>query len=77
MVDAYYWYLKNYAIVADSESLTLYWPKYRKQDTMYVIEWLSKGRMTFKKWLEIYLHYEPKQDWSLSESAAKEIKESV
>lgn len=64
LLDAYYWYLKNYAIVADSERLTLYWPKYRKQDTTYDVEWLSTGKMTFKKWLEIYLHYQPKKDWS-------------
>ena len=58
--DAYYSYLKNYAVVADSEKLLLYWPKYSNNIAKNEIELDFLAKLDFKKWLDIYLNYNPK-----------------
>lgn len=65
LMDAYYTYLKNYAVVADTEKLMIYWPKYTIDTAQGNNEFTTNGKLNFKKWLEIYLHYEPKKDWSM------------
>lgn len=77
ILDAYYCYLKEYAIVADSEKLMIYWPKYPKYTTQYYNELSFYGRMDFKKWLEIYLHYLPKKDWTVFTNIKKDREESL
>lgn len=63
LIDAYYFYLKKYAIVADSEKLLLYWPKYAENIAKYKTELDFLAKLDFKKWLDIYLHYQPKNQW--------------
>ena len=77
LMDAYYSYLKNYAIIADSEKVMVYWPKYLTGAAEYDNELTFQAKFDFKKWLEIYLHYQPKKDWSISAGAAENRKESV
>lgn len=64
LMDAYYTFLKKYAIIADAEKLMIYWPKYETHATKYENEIMMAYKMTFKKWIDIYLHYEPKRDWT-------------
>lgn len=60
LMDAYYTYLKNYAVIADTEKLMIYWPKYTIDDVQGNNEITNNGKLNFKKWLDIYLHYQPK-----------------
>ncbi len=72
LMDAYYSYLKNYAIVADSEKVMVYWPKYLATVAAYDNELTFQAKLDFKKWLDIYLHYEPKRDWGKSADKTKD-----
>ena len=63
LLDAYYYYLKMYAVIADSEKVMIYWPKYLGITAERKNDLAIQGRMNFKNWLEIYLHYRPKQVW--------------
>ena len=72
LMDAYYTYLKKYAIVADVEKVLPYFPKYPWYARRGFIEFNAGGKMDFKKWLEIYLHYQPKKDWSISGNAVED-----
>ena len=77
LMDAYYTFLKKYAIIADVEKVVPYFPKYPKYARRGYNEFYPGGRMDFKKWLELYLHYQPKKDWSISADAADNRKESI
>ena len=66
LMDAYYTYLKKYSIVADVEKVLPYFPKYPWYSRRGFNEFNAIGRMDFKKWLELYLHYQPKRDWTKS-----------
>ena len=68
LMDAYYWFLKKFAIVADAEKMMVYWPKYSLGISQVYNEFTNEGKLDFKKWLEIYLHYEPKKDWSVRDA---------
>lgn len=65
LMDAYYTYLKKYAVVADVEKVLYYFPKYPRYSRRGFNEFNAYAKMDFKKWLEIYLHYEPKRDWRM------------
>lgn len=63
LMDAYYTYLQNYAIIADSEKILLYWPKYVTNIVKHETEIDFLAKLDFKKWLDIYVNYKPKQSW--------------
>lgn len=50
-MDAYYSYLKKYAVVADSEKLLLYWPKYVQYN------------VKFENELDFYAKLDSKNGW--------------
>ena len=64
-MDAYYTFLKEYAIIADAEKVVPYVPKYPKYARRGYNEFYVGGKMDFKKWLELYLHYQPKREWAM------------
>ena len=65
LMDAYYTYLKKYAVVADVEKVLIYFPKYPLHSRRSYNEFNTEGKMDFKRWLEIYLHYQPKREWKM------------
>lgn len=77
LMDAYYTYLKKYAIIADVEKVLPYFPKYPWYARRGFNEFNAVGKMDFKKWLELYLHYQPKRDWAGFAHTAEDRKESV
>ena len=66
LMDAYYTYLKKYAVVADVEKVLFYFPKYARTARRGFNEFTAPGKMDFKKWMDIYLHYQPKREWKTS-----------
>ncbi|MDT6359142.1 hypothetical protein NNN23_12620, partial [Enterococcus faecium] len=59
LMDAYYSYLKKYAVVADSEKLLLYWPKYVQYNVKFENELDFYAKLDSKKWMDIYANYTP------------------
>ena len=63
LMDAYYTYLKKYAVIADVEKVLPYFPKYPWYSRRGFNEFNAVGKMDFKKWMELYLHYQSKREW--------------
>ena len=54
LLKAYNLFLKTKAVIIDDNQLMLYWPKYRLYSGKQETEYDFAGKLTFKKWLDIY-----------------------